>query len=66
MDALSLEGKLGEVGQREICQELNLTLSEETMDPNTRIIEIEGTKMHTRDIIRDGNCFFRAISYCVS
>ena len=66
VDALSLEGKLGKAGQREICQELNLTLSEETNDPNTRIIEIEGTKMHTRDIIEDGNCFFRAISCCVS
>ena len=65
LNVLSLEEKLGESGQRQICQELNLIFSEETHDSNTRIIEIEGTKMHTRDIKGDGNCFFRAISCCV-
>ena len=66
LDVLSIEENLGEAGQREISQELNLIFSEETDESNTRIIEIEGTKMQTRNIKGDGNCFFRVISCCVS
>ena len=61
-DVLSIKDKLGKTGQKEICQEFDLIFDETGHDSNKRDIEIEGTKVHTRVIKGDGNCFFRAIS----
>ena len=63
---ISSENMLFEANKRKICEELNLIFSEERCNLNTRTVEIEGTEMHCQNIEGDGNCFFRAISYCVS
>lgn len=65
-NVFSSDELLTEIVRKEICKELDLVFTDKEQHSNMSIIEIDGTKLHCRNIKGDGNCLFRAVSYCVS
>ena len=66
LNIFSPEQLLTEIVRKEICQELELVFTDKEQHFTKSILEIDGTKLHCQHIKGDGNCFFRAVSYCVS
>lgn len=64
-EEISVESLMTET-KKSICHELDIKLLEKEQTLNVTTAEIAGKKLQCQKIKGDGNCFFRAVSYCVS
>ena len=66
VNVFSSEKLLTDTVRRKICRELDLDFVQENQQSNKSFLEIENTTFHCQNIKGDGNCLFRAVSYCVT